>query len=102
MRTSGIWKYLPVVHELVGLPCPQDDVERLFEDRTRLVDRHAEHPVLRELVSPSDADLDPSTREVIEDRDALGEAKRVREREVHDGGPHVHTLRVRSHDPGEQ
>jgi hypothetical protein len=74
------------VRELLARPRAEHDVERLLEDRARLVDRHPEDAVLRELVAAPDADVDPPAGHVVEERDALGEAQRVREGQVDDRG----------------
>src|SRR5262249_9674965 len=78
------------VGELLARPSAEHDLERLVEDRARLVDRYAEHAVLRELVAAPDADLDPAPGRVIEQRDPLGEAQRVREGEIDHGGADLH------------
>jgi hypothetical protein len=91
-----------LVPHLLAPPGPQHDVQRLVEDRPRLVDRYAEDAVLGELVAAAHPDLDAAAGGVVEQRHPLEEAQRVGEGEVHDGGPDPHPARAGGEESGEQ
>ena len=91
-----------LVRELLAAPGAQDDVERLVEDRARLVDGHAEHAVLRELVAAPHADVDAAAGDVVEQRHPLDEAQRVGEGQVDDRGADPHAPRARRQVAGQQ
>ena len=65
---------------LLGQPC-QDDRQRLVEDRARLAIVDPEVAKLVRRDATADAQLEPTTREVVEHADLLDEPQRVVERQ---------------------
>ncbi len=79
----------------VPLPRPrvEHDVEGLGEAGLGRRLLHLEHHVLGPLVAAPDAEVDASAADVVEQRGALGEAQRMRERLVDDRGADAHARR---------
>ncbi len=90
----GEAEVLPLPRERTAGPGRQHEVEALVEPGLGDVFRHAEHHVLGPLVAAPHAEVDAALAEAVEHRRPLGEAQRVRERQVHDRRAHAHARRL--------
>jgi hypothetical protein len=71
-----------------------DGADRLFPDRPLLVERDAEGLQLGDAGALAGAEFDPAVRDEVERGDALGAARRMRRRQLHDAVREADLLRA--------
>ena len=92
---GGNARVFALVDQCLARPGLHHHVEALDEARARLVDVDAEAGELALLVADADADVDAPAAELIDDRDLLGDAHGVVERQYDDRRADADAIRAR-------